>query len=75
MCLTRLSFATGHSSRSRKGGTLYDYYRYCSEARERTKTREREAETERTTRRSRARRARRRRTQLSAQLARLRVHA
>jgi hypothetical protein len=54
---------------------LYDYYRYCYEAREHAKTREREAETERTIRRQAARRTRRRRLQLTAHLARLRAHA
>ena len=74
--LTRPSFATSHSSRSRKGGTLYDYYRYCYEARERARTREHEAEKERSTRRQTGRRrARSRGAYLSAQLARLRTSA
>jgi hypothetical protein len=53
---------------------MYDYYRYCSEARERTRTREREAEAERTTRgRGRKGGTRRRRAFLTARLARLRI--
>jgi len=55
---------------------LYDYYRYCAEARERADAREREAETERTIRRrAGARRAKHRRAQLTAHLARLRTNA
>jgi len=55
---------------------LYDYYRYCYEARERAATREREAEAERTTRRrTRPHQPRRRATRLTEQLARLRAHA
>src|SRR5438552_18971119 len=72
--LTRPSFATSHSSRSRKGGTLYDYYRYCYEARERADTREHEAENERTIRRQAGRRRTRRR-RAQAQPARLRANA
>jgi hypothetical protein len=55
---------------------VYDYYRYCYEARERAATRKREAEAERMTRRrTRPHQARRRTTRLTEQLARLRAHA
>jgi hypothetical protein len=55
---------------------MYDYYRYCYEARERAETREREAEVERAARgRARRGRAHRRRAYLTARLARLRTTA